>query len=54
LVQISSGCAPKKVFHKCHEAASGDDGITLKEFWNTTFNILEDVRSIVAAWQEVA
>jgi hypothetical protein len=27
----------KKVFHKCHEATSGDNGITLKEFWKTKF-----------------
>jgi hypothetical protein len=40
----------KKVFHKCHEAPSGDIDITLKAFWEAQFNILEAVRSIVAAW----
>jgi hypothetical protein len=40
----------KKFFYKCHETPSGDTGITLKEFGETQFNILEAVRIIVAAW----
>lgn len=44
----------KTVFHKCHEPASGGDGVTLNKFWTTESNILEAVRSIVATWQDVS
>jgi hypothetical protein len=47
VVNFKRLCA-KKVFHRCYEATSGDDGITLNEFWKTKFNILEAVRSV---WQ---
>jgi hypothetical protein len=33
---------------------SREEGLTLKDFWKTQFSILEAVRIIVLAWQEVS
>ncbi|XP_056406900.1 tigger transposable element-derived protein 1-like [Hyla sarda] len=43
----------KKMFAECSEATEADKNLTLKEFWKTQFTILDGVRLIVSAWNDV-
>ncbi|XP_056416091.1 tigger transposable element-derived protein 1-like [Hyla sarda] len=44
----------KKMFTKCSDATEADKNLTIKEFWKTQFTILDCVRLIVSAWNDVS
>ncbi|XP_069808101.1 tigger transposable element-derived protein 1-like [Dendropsophus ebraccatus] len=44
----------KKMSAKSFEATEADKNLTLKEFWKTTFTILDWVRLIVSAWNDIS
>ncbi|XP_042229138.1 tigger transposable element-derived protein 1-like isoform X1 [Homarus americanus] len=44
----------KMMFRRCYQATTTDPDLSLAQFWKTQYNILEAVKVIVSAWQEVS